>query len=250
MDSNRPIVNTSGFYHVSSILISYMYGPHNEGVRHWSDPICARIRVSNRLPDSIGWFLFEMHGWYQHRYDHHSWIVGYCGFTDPRNVLHAFVWGGFPNRLEWRFVKRFEQMLKRDWDNWDNCWHLIELEVWNVLTCFYYQLPDKHRGAFIVVYDVSRTSQNHIDFSRQNARVHLTCKVYRHDHRFACLSAGILYRSKALCKNPLLARRTATIRALTLCDCRVTYRDSLLKARYVEAVETGTYFTPPPGQSL
>eukprot|EP00438_Fugacium_kawagutii_P003751 Skav233314 [mRNA] locus=scaffold3767:132191:133486:- [translate_table: standard] len=33
----------------------------------------------------------------------------------------------------------------------------------------------------------------------------------------------------ALCKNPLLARRTATIRAKTLCDCRVTYRDSLLK---------------------
>ncbi|CAK9071164.1 Potassium/sodium hyperpolarization-activated cyclic nucleotide-gated channel 2 (Brain cyclic nucleotide-gated channel 2) (BCNG-2) [Durusdinium trenchii] len=33
----------------------------------------------------------------------------------------------------------------------------------------------------------------------------------------------------ALCKNPLLARRTATIRALTLCDCRVTYRESLLK---------------------
>jgi len=33
----------------------------------------------------------------------------------------------------------------------------------------------------------------------------------------------------ALCKNPVLARRTATIRAITLCDCRVTYRDSLLK---------------------
>lgn len=44
------------------------------------------------------------------------------------------------------------------------------------------------------------------------------------------LSDGAVFGEiAALCKNPLLARRTATIRALTLCDCRVTYRDSLLK---------------------
>eukprot|EP00931_Biecheleriopsis_adriatica_P043728 TRINITY_DN24987_c0_g1_i1.p1 TRINITY_DN24987_c0_g1~~TRINITY_DN24987_c0_g1_i1.p1 ORF type:complete len:721 (-),score=119.86 TRINITY_DN24987_c0_g1_i1:144-2273(-) len=33
----------------------------------------------------------------------------------------------------------------------------------------------------------------------------------------------------AICKNPAVAKRTATVRAKTLCDCRVTYRDDLLK---------------------
>ena len=47
-----------------------------------------------------------------------------------------------------------------------------------------------------------------------------------------------LEQLEALCKNPVLARRTATIRAITLCDCRVTYRDSLLKAGMTEAVKT------------
>lgn len=48
--------------------------------------------------------------------------------------------------------------------------------------------------------------------------------------RVCKLSDGAVFGEiAALCKNPLLARRTATIRALTLCDCRVTYRDSLLK---------------------
>lgn len=49
-------------------------------------------------------------------------------------------------------------------------------------------------------------------------------------NRVCTLSDGAVFGEiAALCKNPVLARRTATIRAITLCDCRMTERDSLLK---------------------
>lgn len=47
----------------------------------------------------------------------------------------------------------------------------------------------------------------------------------------AVLSDGSVFgEMAAICRNPAVARRMATVRAKTLCDCRVAYREALLRA--------------------
>ena len=153
---------------------------------------------------------------------------------------------------KWAKMKVFQAVWNKCWkwdlDNWDNCWH----DRVGGVTWFYNQIPEKHGGSFIVVYDVSSTSQNHIDFLRQNAKtprfiwhVTQTCKDRQGVSAWSSICISILRPYARIPCLRVAQRRLERLRFATVESHigTVCWRPDMLR----QSEQAGT---PPSGQSL